>query len=88
MKIFEFQDSNFMKDRKRKVVMKTDPVELEIKLYIKKSMNDELTLDNVYLSKVPEMIEKTIDLPVTNDWSVYEPNEYTKVRLISNKAWK
>lgn len=56
MKIFEFQDSNFMKERKRKMFIKTDPVQLEMKLFIKKSESDELTLDNLYHSRVPLMI--------------------------------
>ena len=68
-----------MKERKRKLVMKTDPIQLEVKLYIKKSMEDELNLDNLYHSKQPLMIRENIQLPFSTDKSIYDPNTYTKV---------
>jgi len=56
-------------------------------IYVSKCISDELSLENLKENKVPEMIQKDLELPFTIDKAQYDPDYTVKVRVISKNDW-
>ena len=62
-------------------------IEVNSLIYIPMTHEDELKLDNLDDTSVPQMVTKNFDLHFNNDLSKFDREKFIKFRVVSNKDW-
>ena len=83
-KVIKMRQADLAKDIEEKF---KGNLEINKLIYVPKSLEDELSLENLNDSKTPQMVEKDLDLPFNIDKDQYDCQKLVKIRVISKNDW-